>query len=217
MPITGYGRYRNNLGWLNRKVKPLGDISVLNKQVRWADLNNDGDAIWKDWFFESAGGGVVVQSGVGQLTLTGFPPTIQITDNKTVLCDTGSLTLTGFAPTVVVTNNQFAQPGTGELVLSGFPPTVSITDNKVISTETGNLLLTGFPPTVAITDNKIIQTDTGSLLLTGFEPIVTVSSNGDNQSGDGFYPKSGSTHRNIKKENEKAVIEIIKIFLECQI
>jgi len=100
--------------------------------------------------FDFFGLNTTIQTDTGELTLTGFEPTVTITDNVNVLTNTGVLILTGFAPTVQTPKNVVTQ--TGQLELSGNAPVVSVTRNVNINTETGQLILTGFAPLVVVTE-----------------------------------------------------------------
>lgn len=114
----------------------------------------------------SGGNPVTVLPGRGQLTLTGFEPTV-----------TGG----GFAPQTVL-------PGRGQLTLDGFIPTISVTSGGtpgsgdiVVSPLKGDLILTGFRPNIIITapsGPKIVQPGAGTLLLNSFAPFVAVTGGG---------------------------------------
>lgn len=113
--------------------------------------------------------------GVGELTITGFAPTVFATNHKNILADVGALAISGFAPTVAVSDNKNITAGLGELTITGFEPTVSVTNNLNVSPGVGELTITGFAPTIQTPVN--INTDLGSLIITGFEPTVTASDN----------------------------------------
>lgn len=119
-----------------------------------------------------------ITPGVGELTLTGYAPTVSVSDNKNVLAGVGALDFTGFAPTwstAPAGGPGVANPGTGELTLAGFAPTVSVTTNLLVRPDVGSLTLTGFEPTVATPRN--VTPDVGALALTGLEPTVAVTTN----------------------------------------
>lgn len=123
--ISGNGEYRNHLGWLNKKRKPLQNTMILHKTVRWADKDNTENTIWKDWFFQPvAGSGATVLPDFGALTLSGFNPIVAVTDNKVILPSVGAITITGFAPLINIPAN--INVGVGTLSLVGFSPIVSI-------------------------------------------------------------------------------------------
>lgn len=124
-----------------------------------------------------------VSPGLGEITFTGFAPTVAVSDNKNILADVGSLTLTGFGPTVSVTSNLNVSPGVGDLTLEGFNPTVTASDHKNISAHTGVIIFTGFAPTIETPVN--IQTSTGEIIFTGFAPSVTTGDNKEVQTGTG--------------------------------
>lgn len=87
---------------------------------------------------------------------------------------TGELTITGYAPTVTVTENKKVTPSTGEVTLTGYAPTVSVSDHKTVITSTGEITITGYAPTVTVSNNINIITQTGSLILTGQAAASTV-------------------------------------------
>jgi hypothetical protein len=93
-----------------------------------------------------------------------------VTDHKTVSPGTGEVTLTGFAPSVSIGVN--VSPGTGEVILTGFEPTAAVTNHQTVSPGTGELLFEGFTPTVAVSiggdaDGGIISHATKVGLLRG--------------------------------------------------
>jgi hypothetical protein len=90
---------------------------------------------------------------------------------------TGELTSTGYAPTVTVTNNINILTSTGELILTGYAPLIAITGNNInIITSTGELILTGFAPTVSTTfEEKYLVTKTG-YYITYNNKLLTVQS-----------------------------------------
>jgi hypothetical protein len=59
--------------------------------------------------------GIVVATALGEITLTGYEPTVSVTNHVTVSTDVGALTLTGFAPTVsvapTITENVYTAAG----------------------------------------------------------------------------------------------------------
>lgn len=154
-----------------------------------------------------------VAAGLGEVTITGFAPTVVATDHKNVLAGLGEISLTGFAPTVSVTDNKNVQADTGAVSLTGFEPTVSVTSNLNITTDTGGLTLTGFEPTVIASDHKNvlpgtgeltfngfaptietpvnITTSTGEISFTGYEPTVSTGSNTEVQAGTGELVLNG--------------------------
>lgn len=121
----------------------------------------------------AAGGDVIVTPGFGNLTLTGYAPTVSATDGTRAI-DTGlgNLSLTGYAPTLAVTEHQFASPGLGELVVTGYAPTVQVSGATIIATGLGELVLTGYAPTVTRTEHVIVNPETGALVITGYAPTV---------------------------------------------
>ena len=97
--------------------------------AKWYNFWGSGQAWYHFWQDTEAVGGASATSspGTGSAVLTGFSPTISVTDNKTVSPGTGLLLFNGFAPGVSVTDNKTVSPITGQLILSGFVPTVVIT------------------------------------------------------------------------------------------
>jgi hypothetical protein len=145
----------------NTSVQLYSDIYLRN-------ANNDSAAVTllmdnfsvEITYTESVAANIL--TATGELTLTGYAPTVTISDNKVIFTATGELLLEGFAPTVAVTNNINILTSTGELVLEGYTPTVVISNNINIVTSTGELILTGYAPTVDISgQTKYLVTKTG--------------------------------------------------------
>lgn len=72
------------------------------------------------------------------------------TANQTVTPGVAALSLTGFAPTVTVSDNIIVTPGVAALNLATFAPTVTASDNLVVTPGTLALLLSTFAPTVTV-------------------------------------------------------------------
>lgn len=120
-------------------------------------------------------GSANVTPATGSLTVTGFAPTISVSDNKSATPATGTITLTGFTPTVSLSDNKDATPGTATITLTGFAPTVSLSDNKDATPGTASIVITGFAPTISVTTNTAVTPGTASITVTGFAPTVAVA------------------------------------------
>lgn len=122
----------------------------------------------------AAGGGVTVTPDAGQLTLTGYAPTITVTAHQIVSPDRADLTLTGYAPSISVSSGAdvTVTPDAGQLTLTGYAPTISQTQHQIISPDKGDLTLTGYAPTVTVTEHIIVNPATGALVITGYAPTI---------------------------------------------
>jgi hypothetical protein len=140
------------------------DSGFTGTTITWGSTSTIWGAVAVE--LDTSAAGTTVAPGLGQLTLTGFAPTV-LTPN-TVPAGLGQLTLTGFAPTVLTP--RLVTPGVGQLILTGFAPTVNITSGAGASPGTGQLVLTGFAPTV-LTPRTVLP-GLGQLTLTGFAPTV---------------------------------------------
>lgn len=131
-------------------------------------------------------GAIAVNPDVGQLALTGFAPTVAVSNNQQVAANVGALTLTGFAPTVATPVAVLS--GAGSLTLTGFAPSVVV--NSVVNPGAGQFTLTGFAPTVA-TPVSVLP-GKGDLTLIGFAPSVAIGTNVNPGTGQltltGFAP-----------------------------
>lgn len=131
-------------------------------------------------------GAISITPDVGQLALTGFAPTVAVSNNQAVAPNVGALTLAGFAPTVATP--VAVVPGVGALTLTGFVPSVVV--NSVVNPGAGQVVLTGFAPTVA-TPVSVLPS-VGQIVLTGFAPSVAIGTNVNPGTGQltltGFAP-----------------------------
>jgi hypothetical protein len=112
------------------------------------------------------GGGATVTPGFGELTATGFAPTIQTP--ITVRPAFGELTLAGFLPTI-----QFpvtVTPAAGALQLDGYLPTIQTP--LTVTPDMGALTLVGFEPTIQFP--VTVQPAVGALTLEGFAPTISI-------------------------------------------
>jgi hypothetical protein len=114
---------------------------------------------------------------LGTLILTGYAPTIAVSDNQNIEVPLGTLVLTGHVPTVEVTEDQFVNVPLGTVVLTGYAPTVEVTANVTIVTPLGVLVLTGYAPTVFASNHQEIIVPLGTLGLTGYAPTITITAN----------------------------------------
>lgn len=89
---------------------------------------------------------------------------------NTIAVPAGALTLTGYAPTVSVTNHQRVSVPAGALTLTGYAPSVAVSDNQRVSVPAGSLTLTGYAP--AVTQVIRIAVPGGTITLTGYAPEV---------------------------------------------
>jgi hypothetical protein len=133
--------------------------------------------------------GTNVAANVAALTLTGFAPTVTVSDNQNALAGIAALSLTGFAPTVFASDNKAALAGVGALSLAGFAPTVAISNNQSVAAGLGALSFTGFAPTVVIGVRALAGV--GALTLSGFAPTVAVSNNQTVAAGLGALSLAG--------------------------
>jgi hypothetical protein len=123
----------------------------------------------------TTGADVTVNPATGQLTLTGFAPSLTVTANQTVSPAKGDLTLTGFAPAISVSGATIISPDAGQLTLTGYAPTVTVTEHIIVNPLTGALVLTGYAPTIG--QGVTVNPGAGLLTLTGFAPNISVTGN----------------------------------------
>jgi len=126
-----------------------------------------GILAWK----ETGSSGTNITSGLGQLTLTGYAPTIRVPER--ISAGLGQLTITGYAPTIGTgTGNQAVSAGLGTLTFTGLAPTVSATANVRITAGLGALTFTGYAPDQTLT---LASPPAAALVLTGHAPTVSAT------------------------------------------
>ena len=92
------------------------------------------------------GANITVLSGLGEIGLTGFDPTVETPKN--VLPDVGGISLTGFSPLVqtpVNLNSDF-----GVITLTGYEPIISVGVTLDVLPDTGLITLVGRSPFIRI-------------------------------------------------------------------
>lgn len=92
--------------------------------------------------FVNAAGAAPIDIPAGSLTLTGFAPSVVVTDNVTVDVPAGALTLTGYAPTAIVTDDQIVDVPAGSLTLRALAMSVGNTSPAATTRRAWRLLLT---------------------------------------------------------------------------
>lgn len=132
-----------------------------------------------------------IETFTGQVTANGFSPIVTASDNQTIATFVGQLTANGFDPVVTAGNNISVSPGLGEVLANGFSPTITAGNNQSVQIGLGELSLVGFSPVASVTNNKVIATDVGSLVANGFIPSVAVSDNKTAQTDVGACILSG--------------------------
>lgn len=133
----------------------IGCPMVFNRTLSQAEILSLANNPWQVYQPQNQKLLVAVASGG---TTTNINPSV------------GNLTVTGFAPTVAQTANQSVSPSVGTLSITGFAPTVTQSSSSSITPSTGNLTITGFAPT--ITQPNSLNMVLGSLTITGFAPII---------------------------------------------
>lgn len=111
---------------------------------------------------------ITVNPGVGSLSLVTHAPA----PNIFIVGAPASLQLTGYVPTLSVTEQQAVNPGTGSLALAGYAPAAVLGNNIVIQAQTGALALSGQTPTVTKTELNVVSPGSGALSLYGRGPTI---------------------------------------------
>lgn len=173
-------------GWLNGTLSGSATDSTYTDGAPGIGMNlgngtgagagHNGDYGFSEF---TAGDAIVgaVTPGLGQLTITGFAPTISTGANQLVTPGLGVATLTGFAATVTASDNKTVTPGLGALAATGLAPTVAVSDNKQVAPGLGTATLTGFAPSVSAGGAQTILPGVGVLTATGFAPSVAAGGN----------------------------------------
>lgn len=147
---------------------------------------------------------VTITATTGNVTLTGYTPTVSRTDNQSVGAATGHLTVTGYAPTVSQSANGTVTALTGHLTETGYSPTVTRTANQTVAANTGHLSIVGYIPTItqALSSQTITPT-TGHLVLTGRTPVVSIQSK---TTGGGGYDDVKKKKKYIVKVGDRLLV-----------
>ena len=104
-----------------------------------------GNDFHTDFYEMHAELGTEVLPSTGELALTGFVPTIDITEHQLIITATGELALVGYEPTVVASDHQEVSTLTGELTVVGYAPTVGIPVPVYLVSSSGNyIILNGY-------------------------------------------------------------------------
>lgn len=185
---------------------------VSGGRNQWVDLS-PASTLLNNEFFE-IGTSVDVSPETGELSFSGFSPTIGITDNVNVITSTGELILTGFEPTVQTPVN--SNTLTGELQFNAFSPIITISDNINVLSQTGAVILVGYSPTVKIGVN--IEPETAQIIYSGFAPQIIVPARGVSPkftNTGGFNPNPHKVRKRVQEEDEE-ILAIIQTFVKCQ-
>lgn len=108
----------------------------------------------------------------GALTLTGFAPTVDVTNDIQISIPQGALSLTGFAPTVEISADINIDVPQAALSLTGYAATINLTNHILIGIPQAALTLTGNAPTLDVTQDIQIGVPQAALTLTGFAPTL---------------------------------------------
>jgi len=120
-------------------------------------------------------GNVVVLPPVGILGLTGYAPTILISDNKTVIVPVGASSLVGVTPTILTPNPQVIDVPVGTFSLNGLVPDLLVSNHQSVTIPVASITLLGQVPTIVSSDHKAIDVPVGVSTLSGQIPTITES------------------------------------------
>ena len=120
---------------------------------------------------EPASANTLIPAGLGALVVTGFAAALKYAVNVGL----AALSLSGFAPTVAVSNNIVVTPGVSAPVFAGQSPAVVIGAATVIQPGTASVTFSGQAPTLLVT--VTIPTGLGQPVVTGLAPTALVSNN----------------------------------------
>lgn len=119
----------------------------------------------------------IINAGLGALLLTSFAPTIDIAEaGIEVLPGTGESVLSGYSPSIAISDNKIILPNVGVLTVEGFAVVISVTDYQIVNTGTAEFALIGVAPVIQSSDHKTVNSALGELIFSGFSPTVTASS-----------------------------------------
>jgi hypothetical protein len=120
---------------------------------------------------------ISVQTGLGDVLITGYSPSINVTNNVTLISDVGTLSLNGYSPTVQAAISSDSQ--TGQITILGYEPNIIIP--VLVYTDLGTLLIVGHAPEIGLTQN--INADFGTVTIDGFSPNVNIAQNINTNTG----------------------------------
>lgn len=145
----------------------FNETSTSGSTVSWTFGTSE------DWIIEANRFTTIVANpnisvGVGELTVTGFAPTVTALSGTNVAPGAGTLTLSGFSPTANVKYS--ASPGVGALSITGFAPTANVKQSAAPGV--GALTITGFAPTANLKQSA--APGVGALSIAGFAPIANL-------------------------------------------
>lgn len=113
------------------------------------------------------GGSTSVTPGVGDLSVTGFAPSVVL--GIRAFADVGALTAAGLAPSAVLGTRVYSD--VGSLVATGASPSI-VFGTRVLA-DVGALSVTGFAPSVRV--GVKVLAGVGALVVTGFAPTVSAT------------------------------------------
>lgn len=138
----------------------LNEVGTAQRQIPGGPFANET--------VSAGGGAVTVDTGVGQLTVTGNAPTADT--KRDITTAAGVLTITGNAPTVSTALN--VQTQVGELTVTGNAPAADT--RRDVTTIAGQLTITGNVPVVNNEVIDTVQTFAGALTIVGNAPAITL-------------------------------------------
>jgi len=95
--------------------------------------------------------------------------------NEIVTVPVSALSITGYAPTVDVTEDTFIEVPNGAFTLTPYAPTATATENQWIEIPNGSFSLTPYAPTVIAEANQWIEIPNASFSLTSYAPSIGIS------------------------------------------
>jgi len=132
---------------------------------------------------------VLVSAGLGQMTATGFAPTVAVTNHRRVSAGVAVVTAAGLTPLVTASNHQRVTAGVGALSATGLVPTIAVSAHQRVAAGLGALSATGQAPTVTASDHRVVVAGLGAVTAEGFAPLAGIGVNA--QTGTGAVAAEG--------------------------
>lgn len=140
------------------------------------DVNATGNSYDIFWAINNPAG-VTVAPPTATLGLTGFAPTVLVSDNKIVSVPVANINPTGLVPVVVASDHKTVPVPVASLTASGLIPTIAVTENQFVDVPVATINPTGFSPSIVTTNDQFVDVPAASLALVGFAPTVTITGN----------------------------------------
>lgn len=139
-------------------------------------FKDSSDVVWLDsadvvWI--SAAADVTIEISNASITVTGYVPAIDLTNNITIEPAVSGIVLTGYSPVIAVSNHVTIEPSNSSIIVTGYALTA--VQNTPIVISNSNVTVVGHELTIAVSNDVIVDINNAAVTVTGHAPVTVTN------------------------------------------